>query len=103
LQEILFKYNQRAQTLEDNSESFSFGIIINKIENKPYSFHLVNEKKEPIKYINLNEWKIFRIWSVYSGHSDPPFRDTDPPLSEVQFFKEHFKEHREDANLSFFS
>jgi len=40
---------------------------------------------------------------VYSGHSDPPFRDTDPPLSEVQFFKEHFKEHREDANLSFFS
>lgn len=74
----LFKFNQRARMVDENNHNYSFGVIIKKTDSN-FSFDLVDNKGELIELINLNEWKIYSIWTkpyfsrekIFFEYSDP--------------------------------
>ncbi len=74
----LFKFNLRARRCDENTDDYSFGVIIKKT-NSDFSFDFVDNKGEFIKFINLNEWRISSInmqpyysrQIIYFGYSDP--------------------------------
>jgi hypothetical protein len=75
---MLLKFNQRAEHLDENSTNFFFGIIVEKT-NSGFSFSFVNNQGRTIEFISLNEWKIYEIRTrpyftrekVYLKYADP--------------------------------
>lgn len=59
----LLKFNQRAIQVDENTDNFSFGIIIENFGERSFLFDMVNDNGERIQFINLNEWRIYSISS----------------------------------------
>jgi len=99
--EKLLKFNQRAEKLDDNTDNVSFGIIIQLNDNNSYFFKMVNDKGEPIKFINFNEWKISSITSsnyfdrkkIHMMYRDP---ENSTETIETGGSTTHCIEHMED-------
>ena len=74
----LFKFNQRAELVDENAANFSFGVSIKKNKDQ-FSFDLINNKDESIPFISCNEWKIYAINAEpYFSRLKLRFRYSDP-------------------------
>ena len=80
----LFKFNQRAKLVDNDSNCFAFGINIANIENNKFSFDIVNGKGESIQFINMNEWKIHTITSSHYFEREKISLDFSDPKDIMQ-------------------